>query len=74
MPYTPTQIAKAKKLWAMFPPEARDMSFMDFVKELNDLSDPDKMQTDLMKIQMAKANQDSNTLLIENALRESKNG
>lgn len=74
MPYTPTQIAKAKRLWAHFSPEAQDMSFADFLKEVTELSDPDKMQTDLMSIQVAKATQDSNVIKIENALRESKNG
>ena len=73
-PLTPTQIAKAKKLWAMFEPEARDMSFEDFARELNDLSDPEKMKTDLMAVQMMKACQDSNTIKIERALRESRNG
>ena len=71
---TPQQIAKAKKLWALFPPEGRDMTFEDFMKELGMLSDPVKMREDLMSIQMVKAQQDSNTIKIERALRESRNG
>jgi len=74
VPYTTKQIMKAKKLWAMFGPEAQDIIFADFLKEVTELSDPAKMQKDLMSIQLAKARQDSNTLLIEKALRESKNG
>lgn len=34
----------------------KDMSFPDFCKEMKSLSDPKKMQEDLGKIQMAKAN------------------
>jgi len=34
----------------------KDMSFPAFVKEMKSLSDPVKMQEDLSKIQMAKAN------------------
>lgn len=74
MSATQQQIAKARELWNMFGPEAQDMSFEEFVRELNGLSDPVKMHEDLMRIQIAKAQQDSNVIKIDRALRESKNG
>jgi hypothetical protein len=47
----------------------KDMSFPDFVKEMKSLSDPVKIQEDLSKIQMAKANR----AMIDNAIKKGNN-
>ena len=63
-------IEKAKILWAKFPTPARDMTFEQFYKELCDMGDPDKMREDLDTIQMTRARERSNKLMVERALEK----
>ena len=63
-------IQKARQIYNEFTPEGKDMSFQEFFREINDLTDQRKIQEDLMAIQMIKARQDSNKLLIDKGLEK----
>lgn len=65
-------LEKTKQLWALFPPEAQDMTFEAFYKELCNMENPQKMQDDLMAIQLAKTRIDSNRLLVDRALHNGR--
>lgn len=62
-------LEKAKALWAKFPPEAQDMTFTQFYKELCSLNDEGQMRRDLDTIQMARAREHGNKLMVERALQ-----
>jgi len=61
-------LERAKALWAGFGPEGQDMTFQQFYAELCGIADPDKMRKDLDAIEMRKAQERSNRLLIERGL------
>lgn len=58
-----------KRMWNKFPPEKRDMSFKDFKKELQNLSDPVQMRVDLADIQMQKAIFRTNKIRTDRAIK-----
>ena len=58
-----------KRIWNRFPPEKQNMSFENFKKELQGLSDPVKMREDLMDIQMQKAVFRTNKIRADRAIR-----
>lgn len=66
-------LEKAKKMWAMFPVEARDMTFQQFYRELCSLNDEGQMRKDLDSIQMTVARERSSRLLIERVLQRNAN-
>lgn len=66
----PKLLAKAKHLWSQFDEEARDMPFSEFLAEIAAMTNPQKMQDDLMGIQLMKARQDSAKLRIDRAINE----
>lgn len=69
-PQTPSfPLEKAKALWAKFPIEARDISFQKFYQELCSLNDPEQMRKDLDCIQVTRAREHSNRLMVEKALQ-----
>ncbi len=61
--------ARINKLYDSFPPEARDISRADFIKEVKELSDPIKMQNDLANIQLLRAEERVNRERIDQSLR-----
>lgn len=64
---------RAKQLYANFGPEGQDMSFGQFYRELCGIADPDKMREDLSRIELARAQERSNRLLIEKGLLRADN-
>lgn len=62
-------LEKAKALWAKFDEPARDMTFAQFYKELCSLNDEGQMRKDLDIIQMTRARENSNRLMVERALQ-----
>lgn len=63
-------LEKAKKLYAKFGPDGQDISFQNFYKELCSLNDEGQMKKDLETIQMTRAIQNSNQLMVERALQK----
>ena len=61
-------LEKAKRLYAMFGESGQDMTFHQFYRELCGITDPDKMREDLSRIELARAQERSNRLLIERGL------
>lgn len=68
----PALLAKAKHLWSQFPPEAQDMTFSEFLKEIEAMADPKKMREDMVGIQLVKARQNSAKLRIDKALENGR--
>jgi len=60
------------RIYDSFPPDKRDMSRADFVKEIKGLSDPVKMQQDLGNIQMLKAREKMTKQRIDRSLKRGK--
>lgn len=58
-----------KRIWNRFPPEKQNMTFEDFKKELQGLSDPVQMQEDLADIQMQKAIFNTNKIRVDRAMK-----
>jgi hypothetical protein len=61
-------LEQAKRLYAMFGESGQDMPFQQFYAELCGITDPDKMREDLSAIELARARERSNRLLIERGL------
>jgi len=61
--------AQINRIYDRFPPEARDISREDFIKEVRGLSDPVKMEQDLANIQLLKASERTNRERIDRSLR-----
>ena len=59
---------RAKQLYANFGPEGQNMPFHQFYRELCGIADPDEMRSDLSKIELARARERSQRLLIERGL------
>jgi len=53
--------------------DVKDMSFTDFAKEMQDLSDPIKMQQDLAAIELIKARERTNRARIDRAIKKGNN-
>lgn len=64
---------QAKQLYAKFGPDGQDMTFQRFYAELCGIADPDKMREDLSQIELARAQERSNRLLIERGLLHADN-
>ena len=61
-------LEQAKRLYAMFGETGQDMPFQQFYAELCGITDPDRMRGDLDQIQMQKAHERSQRLLIDRGL------
>ena len=61
-------LEQAKRLYAMFGESGQDMTFHQFYRELCGVADPDKMREDLSRIELARARERSNRILIERGL------
>ena len=61
-------LEQAKRLYAMFGESGQDITFHRFYAELCGIADPDKMREDLSRIELARAQERSNRLLIERGL------
>jgi hypothetical protein len=61
--------AQINRIYDRFPPEARDISRADFIKEVESLVDPMKMERDLSNIQLLKAREKTNKQRIDRSLR-----
>ena len=66
-------LEQAKRLYAMFGESGQDMTFQRFYAELCGIVDPDKMREDLSRIELARARERSNRLLIERGLLRADN-
>ena len=66
-------LEQAKRLYAMFGESGQDMTFHQFYHELCGIADPDKMREDLSRIELVKARERSNRLLIERGLLRADN-
>ena len=66
-------LEQAKRLYAMFGESGQDMTFHQFYRELCGIADPDKMREDLSRIELARARERSNRLLIERGLLKRDN-
>lgn len=67
-------LEKAKAMWARFGPEGQDMTFQQFYRELCSLTDEGAMREDLATIQMARAKERSNKLMVERAIQRNMEG
>ena len=63
----------AKRLYAMFGESGQDMTFHQFYCELCGIADPDEMRKDLSRIELSKARERSNRLLIDRGLLKRDN-
>lgn len=61
--------AQINRIYDSFPPEARDISRADFIKEIRGLTDQGKMEQDLANIQLLKAREKTNKQRIDRSLR-----
>lgn len=61
-------LEKAKRLYASFDEAGQDISFQQFYKELQCLTDEKKMKRDLDQIQMRKHQEQTNRRMIERGL------
>ena len=61
-------LEKARKIWIGFDEAGQDMTFEQFYRELCGLTDKTKMKEDLDSIQMRRAREQSNRLLVERGL------
>lgn len=61
-------LEQAKRLWDSFDEAGQDMTFERFYRELCGIADPDKMREDLSRIELARARERSQRLLIERGL------
>ena len=61
-------LEQARRLWTMFGESGQDMTFQQFYTELCGLSDEKKMEEDLSEIEMMKARERSERLLIDRTL------
>lgn len=59
------------KMWNGFTDQGKDMSFAEFRKEMDNLTDPEKIADDLADIELQKTRVRSNKLRIDRALEES---
>ncbi len=59
--------AAIKKIWDGFGPEGQNMTLVEFRKEMHALTDPNKIQEDLGKIELLKARERSNKIRIDRA-------
>ena len=66
-------LEQAKRLYAMFGESGQDTTFHQFYRELCGIADPDKMREDLSRIELARAQERSNRLLIERGLLRADN-
>lgn len=66
-------LEKARKIWNSFDEAGQDMTFEQFYRELCGIADPDKMREDLDAIQMRRAQEQSNRLLIDRGLMRADN-
>lgn len=55
-----------------FPPDKRDLSRVEFRKEIKALFDPVKMQRDLANIELMRARERTNRIRIDRSLRKKK--
>lgn len=61
-------LEKARMLYNLFDEAGQNMTFEQFYRELCGIADPDKMRDDLDRIEMARARERSNRILIERGL------
>lgn len=61
-------LEQAKRLYAMFGETGQDMTFHQFYMELCGIADLDEMRKDLSRIELARARERSQKLLIERGL------
>ncbi len=61
-------LEKARMLYNSFDEAGRDMTFGQFYRELCGIADPDEMRKDLSRIELARARERSQRLLIERGL------
>lgn len=61
-------LEKARRLYAKFGSDGQDMTFHQFYRELCGIADPDEMRKDLSRIELARAQERSNRLLIDRGL------
>lgn len=57
------------KIYNRFSPEQRNMTRVEFVKEMKTLTDPAQMQKDLADIELQKARYRTNKIRIDRARR-----
>lgn len=61
-------LEKARRLYNSFDEAGQDMTFEQFYRELCGIADPDEMRKDLDQIELARARERSNRILIERGL------
>jgi len=57
------------RIYDKFPPEGKNMSREEFHREMQALTDPNKIRQDIMDIQLRKARERSNRINIERGMR-----
>lgn len=65
---------KAYQMYTSFPEEARDMSFQEFCKELDEMTDPKKTMELMQSMSLTHKIMNGNKRKIEEALRNKSQG